>query len=294
MAMNIRQPVRAGSFYEESAPTCRHQATKLLDQATLPKGLSVKALRGGLVPHAGWSFSGRLAAMTFKALVAAGPVETFVLFGADHFGVVRQGEVFDSGVWLTPLGEALVDADLAAGLIADSGGLLRSNPDAHLHEHSLEVQIPLLQVLCPLSQIVPIAVPPTAQAVEIGRAVGESLARREANVRIVGSTDLTHHGGHFPAPGGHGAQGEKWTRGNDRRILDLIESMSADKVLLEAQEHGNACGAGAIAATIAACQALGAARGLTLQYTNSYQVMHELYPDDPDDTTVGYASVVFG
>lgn len=289
--MNIRHPVRSGSFYEASAASCRLHANRLLDSCPLPDDLPGR-LYGGLVPHAGWTYSGKLAAMTFKALAAAGPPETVVLFGADHVGVVRRGEVYDAGIWQTPLGEVRINEDIAAALLA-SGDCVRSNPEAHAHEHSLEVQVPLLQALAPSARIVPVAVPPTELAVEIGHAVGKVLAERFADVPVVGSTDLTHHGGHFPAPGGRGKVGEEWTRNNDRRMLDLIEAMEVEKIIPEAHTHMNACGAGAIAATVAASKAAGASKGICLEYTNSYEIVHAMSPDDPDDTTVGYASVVF-
>lgn len=289
--MNIRHPMRAGAFYEESPSSCRHHATKLIEEAKLPEDLPDR-LFGGLVPHAGWMYSGKLAALTFKALAASGPIETVVLFGADHVGAVRQGEVYDSGVWRTPLGDAEVDADLAAALLKAGSGL-RANPQAHAHEHSLEVQVPLLQVVAPAARIVPIAVPPTDLAVAVGEAVGKVLAERYPHVQVVGSTDLTHHGGHFPAPGGHHRKGVEWTVANDQRMIRLVEAMEVSKIIPEARERSNACGAGAVAATVAACRALGARRGLCLQYTNSYEIVHAIYPSDLDDTTVGYASVVF-
>ncbi len=288
--MNIRQPVRAGTFYESSAPSCRRHALKLLDLADPPPDLP-RPLYGGLVPHAGWMFSGRLAARTIRALAAERP-GTIVLFGADHVGTARLGEVYDSGVWRTPLGDVEVDADLAAALIA-AGTDLRSNPPAHDHEHSLEVQIPLLREALPDVKILPIAVPPLPIAVQIGETVGKLLREQHPTARVLGSTDLTHHGGHFGSPGGRGEQSEAYTRVNDRRILDRIEALDAEAIVPEAQQHMNACGGGAIAATLAAVRALGAERGIVLEYTNSYKVVHELYPADPDDTTVGYASVVF-
>jgi MEMO1 family protein len=289
--MNIRLPMYAGAFYESSASSCRHHVDRLLEAADLPSGLPLK-LHGGLVPHAGWTYSGAVAARTFKALAQAGPMETVVLFGADHRGAAARGEVFDSGLWRTPLGEVRVDEELASAVLAASPEL-RANPRAHAQEHSIEVQLPLLQAVAPAAKIVPIAVPPTPAAVEIGQAVGATLARQFPAARVVGSTDLTHHGGHFGSPGGVGAQGERWTRQNDRRMLERVEAMDAAGVLAEAEERGNACGAGAIAAAIAACKAMGATRGIVLRYTNSYEVIHAQYPDDLDDTTVGYASVVF-
>ena len=288
--MNIRQPVRAGMFYESSPTSCRLHAEKLIDAAELPDDLPDKVF-GGLVPHAGWMYSGRLAAMTFKAVARSQP-QTIVLFGADHVGTVEIGEVYESGVWRTPLGEVRVDKELAAALLLSSDSL-RANPKAHAQEHSLEVQAPILQAISPDVMIVPIAVPPIDLAVEIGQAVGNCLANWPGNVCIVGSTDLSHHGGHFPAPGGKGAQGQAWTTQNDQRIIDLIEKMDAAGVIIEAASRRNACGAGAIAATIAACSRLGAKAGRCLEYTNSYRVIREIYPQETDDTTVGYASVIF-
>ena len=76
-------------------------------------------------------------------------------------------------------------------------------------------------------------------------------------------------------------------------MLDLVETMAAEKIVPEATERRNSCGAGAIAAAITACRQLGASRGLVLAYTNSYEISHAIRPNYADDTTVGYASVVF-
>jgi len=296
--MTTRQAYSAGSFYASSPDQCRTDAADLLATAPVPDDIP-DVLYGGLVPHAGWPYSGALAALTFKALCAAGDVDTFVLFGADHFGTVRMGEVYPAGAWDTPLGEIAIDEDLAAALVA-ADGPLRANPPAHdLHaaygraEHSIEVQLPLVKAVAPKAKIVPIAVPPTAQAVQIGQAVADVLVNAPGRTVVVGSTDLTHHAGHFPAPGGRGEVGERWSRANDRRMLDLTQAMDETATIDEAAAHSNACGAGAITASIAACKRLGATRGRCLQYTNSYEVIRAATPHIADDTTVGYASVVF-
>ena len=289
--MNIRQSVRAGSFYDAPPEKCRRHAEDLLAQADLPKDLPPR-LFGGLVPHAGWVFSGAVAARTLKALAATGDVGTLVLFGADHTGSVRHGEVYDSGAWNTPLGDVRIDEKLAAAILK-SGDCLRANPGAHDFEHSIEVQVPLIQVLWPEAMIVPVAVPPSPLAGEVGRTVGWALRQGFPRARVVGSTDLTHHGGHFGSPGGRGKAGVEWAEINDRRMLDIIERMDAEAVVPEAQARQNSCGAGAIAAAIAACAEMGASRALVLQYTTSYRVMRETYAGGLDYTTVGYASVVF-
>lgn len=289
--MAIRPAVVADRFYEGSPAACQRHAEALLEAAELPEDLP-ENLYGGLVPHAGWVFSGGVAALTISALARAQSPQTLVLFGADHTGNVQLGEVFADGAWQTPLGEAGIDSELAGAVLQDQD-LFRRNPEAHSREHSLEVQVPLIQQALPEARLLPVSVPPTPSAVEIGRAMGRRVRERGEAVRILGSTDLTHHGGHFGNPGGRGPEGVQWARKNDRRILELIENMDAEAVIEEAGQHQNACGAGAIAASIAACRELGAGKGILLKYTDSYEVIHRMYPGDPDDTTVGYASVVF-
>jgi len=289
--MTVRPPYQAGAFYERIPATCRFQAEQLFDSAELGKDLPGR-LYGGLVPHAGWMYSGRLAALTLKAIYTSISPNTFVLLGADHIGRAELGEVFEGKAWQTPLGQVQINEDLAAAIIK-ADRLLRGNSQAHSHEHSIEVQIPLLQVLDPQIRIVPITVPPSGSAGQIGEAIASVLKDWPEPVSIVGSTDLTHHGGHFPSPGGSGKAGVQWAVKNDQRMISLIEQMQADRIVPEALKHGNACGAGAIAATISACRKLGATRGICLEYTNSYEVVHAMVPDEQNDTTVGYASVVF-
>jgi hypothetical protein len=279
-------------FYESSPASCRRHVEELLQEAHVPDELPPR-LYGGVVPHAGWVYSGGLAALTLKSLISAGARKTIVLFGADHTGAVRMGEVYAAGAWRTPLGEARVDEDLAQIVLAFGKSCCRENPDAHENEHSIEVQVPFIQVLAPETMILPIAVPPSPMAIEIGQAVAQAVRDQADEVAIVASTDLSHHGGHFPAPGGRGQVGEQWTRRNDRRIIDLAEAMDANSVIPETCKHMNACGAGAMTAAIAACRVLGAQKGICLEYTNSYVITHKRYPHELDDTTVGYASIVF-
>ena len=288
---DTRQSIVSGTFYESSPQRCHVHASALLESACIdncPQG----DIRGGLLPHAGWTFSGQLSAMTLKALSGPQIPATVVLFGADHTGSVQLGEVYDTGSWNTPLGQISIDTQ-AANALLDYGTPFRANRTAHMHEHSIEVQLPLLQVLCPNAKILPIAVPPDERAVEIGRCLVAALDGLDYRWVIAGSTDLTHHGGHFPAPGGTGQNGLDYSVSNDLKILELIEAMRAEDIVPHARAHHNACGAGAIAATIAACRELGATAGHTLKYTNSQEVMRQIAPDQHDDTTVGYASVVF-
>jgi AmmeMemoRadiSam system protein B len=290
--MNIRKPYRAGSFYQADPHLCRQEAQALLRQVVLPADLPA-VVHGGLAPHAGWVFSGAVAAVTLSALARCGRLERVVMFGADHWGLAA-GSVYDQGAWQTPLGQVSIDEELAGELLA-SCPLLRSDPQAHLREHSLEVQLPLMQALTEASRlrIVPILVRPDGDAAEIGRQVGRLLRRKFPQAGLVGSTDLTHYGPQYGfIPAGAGPEGLKWADRNDRRLLELAQAMQADQIVPQADRHHNACGAGAVAATVAACAEMGAAAGLLLQYATSAEIMLRVYHATSDDA-VGYAAMVF-
>lgn len=294
--MTVRTPFRAGSFYDAEPDACRKHAQHLIDAAELPGDLPGLCL-AGLVPHAGWSFSGRLAALTLKAVLRDPLPETLILFGADHTGASHSGkpagQVYPGEAWQTPPGELAVDVDLAQALLEhpQAGLLLAANPQAHAREHSIEVQLPLIQLLAPDVKILPITMPSASVAIEAGQAIA-AATQGGPRVAFVGSTDLTHHGGHFGNPGGYGEDSEAFARRNDQRMLDCIRSLAVDEILPEAQSHHNACGPGAIAATLAAARQLGATDVRVLAYTNSYEIVRQQMPHVRDDTTVGYASVV--
>lgn len=251
----------------------------------------------GAVPHAGWMYSGRTAARVFRNIaekrgLGDGSGVTFVLFGAVHVGRFRHAAVYPDGAWRTPGGAVAVDAALAEAIVAAAGGLITVSPDAHEGEHSIEVQVPLLHELLPAARIVPIAAPPTRDAPEVGRAVGAVAARWEAGpVLVVGTTDLTHYGLNYGfAPAGFGPSAQAWMEANDRRLIDRAQALDAPGVLEEAAAHHNACGPGALAATIAAAQAMGADEGGLVEYTTS----HAARPDEEFTMAVGYAGLLFG
>ena len=290
--MNIRPPFRANQFYPGQPHECRAQAEQLLEAVTLDETLPEK-LVGGICPHAGWMYSGALASATLKALATQATAPVIVLLGADHTGLAAGGAVYSRGAWATPLGELDIDEDLADRVLAIDGRFADC-PAAHAQEHSLEVLVPFIQVLWPGCKLLPIMIEPAPDAAQLGETLGKVAAERGDEILFVGSTDLTHHGGHFPAPGGRGLAGVSYTEDNDQRMIELMKSLSAEEVIAEATHSSNACGAGAIAATVAACRASGATSGMCLGYDNSYQIVRRIAPYETDETTVGYASVVFG
>lgn len=290
--MQIRHPVAAGRFYEASESACKASLSQCIPQSLDREDLP-KRIVAGVVPHAGWIFSGSVTGQVFRAIAQQSQPEVFVLFGAMHRSLGEWGLMFSRGQWRTPLGDAPVD-DRLAERVAAGTNLIQVNARVHAEEHSLEVIVPFIQQLFPSAKILPIAVPPVSQAHRIGRAVGQVLAAEDAPAVCIGSTDLTHYGpGYGFTPQGRGRAGIDWAkRVNDKRIIDLMVQMRDDQIVAEANANSNACGAGAVAATVAAAKELGAGRGLLLAHISSAEVTQQLWGQESSES-VGYAGVVF-
>ncbi|GMV96488.1 MAG: AmmeMemoRadiSam system protein B [Phycisphaerae bacterium] len=293
--MMLRSPAVAGLFYPASAKQCRLQIEQCLAEARTagtppPPGFQAT---GGIAPHAGWMFSGAVAGQVVELLARDPTVETFVVFGAVHRRMGPAAAVYGRGGWNEPLGDILIDEELAAAC-TERSNLIVEDPEAHRAEHSIEVEVPFIQYAAPKARLLPIMVPPSPAAPRVGAAVAEAAARLGRQVRFLGSTDLTHYGPRYGfLPRGSGAEGLAWARDvNDRRMIELMVNLKADEVVVEAARSRNACGAGAIAAVIAACRTAGADRGHLLRHTNSSEVCPGRGGEMED--AVGYAGVVFG
>lgn len=291
--MQVRDPIAAGRFYAAGESACRADLGRCIPQAIERKDLPQRIV-AGIVPHAGWIFSGSVAGEVFRAIAQQSQPEVFVLFGAMHRSFGQSGMMFARGIWKTPLGEVCVD-DRLAERITGGTNLVEAKPDVHADEHSLEVIVPFVQHLFPSAKILPIAVPPIQQACEIGRAVGRILASEDTPAVCIGSTDLTHYGpGYGFAPQGPGKAGIDWAKQvNDRRIIKLMLQMRGDEIVAEAQGNANACGSGAVAATIGAAGQMGAAKGVLLSHICSAEVTERLWGETSSES-VGYAGIVFG
>ena len=184
-----------------------------------------------------------------------------------------------------------MDEELATAVLEAGAGLLIDSPEAHSGEHSAEVQVPFIQHLFPEAKILSILIPPDEDAARAGEVVGRAVGAAQRSVAVVGTTDLTHYGKMYYgfAPAGTGDQALEWVRVNDERVIDLVLAMQAEEIVAETTAHRNACGGGAIAATVAAARTLGAEKGYLLEYTTSHHVM----PRGPATDFVGYAAVVF-
>jgi len=253
-----------------------------------PEGLD--RVIAGVVPHAGWFFSGATAAKVFLTIKAKHSPRTFILLGAVHVPGVWKNSLYGTGSWDTPLGPVKVDEEVSGILAGNMRDLLVSDPAAHRDEHSIEVQTAMIKHLFPEAMIVPIAVPPNKDAVKLGQAIGRLVKEKGLDAVIVGSTDLTHYGDNYGfSPAGYGKHGYEWMLENDRRMIDLALSMKPEEILREALAHRNACGAGAMSAAVAAAKEYGAGKGHLLQHVTSFDV----YPQGEFDMGVGYAAIVF-
>lgn len=291
--MQARKPVVAGQFYPGQHDSCVSAVHECLEEAIISEQLP-ETIVAGIVPHAGWTFSGGLAALVFAAIKQQHEkVNTFVIFGAAHGYFGALAAVGDKGAWATPIGEVVIDEELADAVL--STGRAVSDPNAHLCEHSIEVQVPFIQDLFPGAKIVPILVPPTEQAVELGTRVGQLVSQQEGKkVVCVGSTDLTHYGPRYGfVPMGTGKYALEWAKNvNDKKFIDLALNLKPVELFASAVKDGNACGPGAASATVSAAKKLGSKRGLLLGHTTSNEVMLKKMGATGADA-VGYAGIVF-
>ncbi|MGB2987799.1 MAG: AmmeMemoRadiSam system protein B [Phycisphaerae bacterium] len=290
--MIIREPVVAGQFYPAQPDRCRAELLELL--AVGSSGVETgKRLLGGLVPHAGWLYSGTVAAKVFNTLKSSRLPDVIVLVGGVHRHHGREAALFSTGRWETPLGPVDVDNRLAERILGYTN-LIVDDAYAHENEHSIEVQMPFVKHLFPKAKVVPIMVPVTSAAHEVGEALGRTLSAYKYDALIVGTTDLTHYGPHYGfIPQGIGAKANAWAKEiNDRRFIDLVCALKSTEVVPEAIEHKNACASGATAATLAAVTLLGATKGVLLDHTTSDEALAGQTPGETHDS-VGYAAVVF-
>ena len=290
--MQTRKPVAAGRFYPGSQDACLAELAECLGERSLPANLP-ETIIAGIVPHAGWAYSGALAALVFAAVKKQNKsVDTFVIFGAAH-RYYGEPAVYDKGAWQTPLGEITIDEELARDVLQSGSGI--SELRAHSVEiNSIEVQIPFIQHLFADAKILPILTPPAQISVQLGDSLGAIAKESGKKIVFIGSTDLTHYGpGYGFTPKGDSEKGIEWAhKVNDAEFINFVLQMQPDKILDTAERNYNACGAGAAAAAVAAAKQLGKNKGILLAHTNSNTIIAQKMGSGSSES-VGYAAIVF-
>ena len=254
---HVRRPA-AREFYPGD---CRVQLDSFVAGFHPPEEITGPLL-GAAVPHAGWSYSGQVAARTLACFQSTPPPDTIVIFGTVHVGAGRHA-LYPSGEWETPLGHIPVDESASTAIREKAGNLLVTDEYAHRYEHSIEVLAPMVKHFFPQAAIVPILVLPETTAVDVGATAAEALPERDRTAIFLASSDLTHYGPEYGlAPVGSGPEALAWMHTNDQRLITALCRQPAEDILQEALEHRNACGPGALAALKAAMQTRNAGEGI--------------------------------
>lgn len=283
--MEMRKPMMAGSWYPGTAEACRREIEAFL----LAPGMAATAARpltGGIVPHAGWFYSGDVACNVISRL-ARGPAPDTVLVYGMHLRPTDPRFIMARGAWETPLGPLAVDAELAAALMANFDFEVET-PRHFSHDNTIELQLPFVRHFFGDVRILPVGVPPAAATLDLARAVAAAAAGLGRSLKVLGSTDLTHYGANYGfMPRGGGPAALAWVRDeNDRRIVETMLQMAPAAVIDEALTRHNACCAGAAAAAIETARQLGAGQAELVAYTTSHD-------KSPGSSFVGYAGIVF-
>jgi len=184
----IRKPAVAGQFYPANKDELKNQIASFLNNAEIVD--AEKDLRILIVPHAGYTYSGQVAAWGFKQLENKN-YQKVIILGASHRAYFDKAGVYDKGKWQTPLGNIDIDENVAENLINQSNNI-SSNLAVHEQEHSLEVEIPFIQTVLPNAEIVPILL--GHQNKQVIDDLAQTITNKfDNNTLLVISTDLSHY-----------------------------------------------------------------------------------------------------
>lgn len=275
-AKMVRKPFVSGQFYPEDKIQLEKDIKNYLNLAKIPE-IKDKII-GIISPHAGYPYSGKVAAHSYK-IIKDLEVNTIILLGPSHQASFQGFALYEKGSWQTPLGEVIIDEEIAKELKSKCL-YLKDLKEAHNYEHSLEVQIPFLQVIYKDFKIVPImALFPTYEECEnLAKAISEVLKNSNKKIIFLISSDL-YHGYSY-----------KECVETDKKTLNYIEKLdpkSFYQALLK--EEIQACGGFPMLIGILVAKNLSEkAKAIILNYTNSNDVMGV-----KTGYCVGYSSVVF-
>ena len=283
MEYDVRLPAHAGTFYPASAEdlvaAIEESFKHPLGPGGIPAGGGSKPLPASYVaPHAGYMYSGPVAAHTYFDLSTRVKPEVVLILGPNHTGLGLPVSVWPKGVWKTPLGEVEVDHE-AVRLLARHSAIAAPDVEAHIYEHSVEVQIPFLQyTLGGDFKIVPVVV--KHQNLEVSERIARAYAkmRRENygdRILLISTSDLNHY------------EPYEVTVKKDMAVLESLGSGSPEEVFRTIERlRVSACGPAPLATAVEAARLLGG-RARILKYANSGDVTGE------KSWVVGYPAVVF-
>lgn len=282
----IRRPAVAGTFYEWDPDSLKRRIEwcfkHQLGPGRIPDVLGNKReIKGVIAPHAGYLYSGPIAAHSFAKIVEDGFPETFLILCPNHTGMGSGVSTMMEGQWETPLGSVEIDSEFTEEMMHNAP-IIDSEPSAHLQEHSCEVQIPFLQYLADKWEenfkIVPICIwmQDLQTTTEIGNSIALTSKKMARDVLVIASTDFTHY------------KPQKIAYNTDRQVLEAI-SLLDEKLMMKRVNELNVtmCGYGPVAANMVYSKAVGARKVEILKYATSGDITGD------HNAVVGYASAAF-
>jgi MEMO1 family protein len=280
----IRKPAVAGHFYPKHADILRHTVDGFMEIGTESK------VRGRIIglmsPHAGYTFSGQVAAYAYRE-IRGKQYDTVVILGPSHYVRLRGASVGMWDAYETPLGIVPVNKDLAESLL-DVGEPFLFSKDAHIREHSIETQLPFLQRVLRDFDIVPLVMGGSASS-EL-RKISEAIANimKGKNVLLVASSDMSHYPAYRDA------------MEVDKRTLSVIKAFNPEQVFrseAQALQSGvenlstTLCGLGSVVTVMTVAKELGGNAATVLHYANSGDVEYNGHKEKR--RVVGYGAVAF-
>ncbi len=276
-----RQPAVAGQFYELTPEELRSRIEwcfkHSLGPGIIPKPSGSRRVesKGFMVPHAGYIYSGPVAAHAYLRIAEEGRPETFIILGPNHTGAGAPVSVYPEGEWITPLGSVPVDKELANEIVKRSR-TAKLDVAAHESEHSIEVQLPFLQYLFSNFKIVPITMlyqtPKVSE--DLAKSILEAVNELGRDVTVIATSDMSHYEPHEIAVR------------KDRMALEKIMRLDAEGLYNVALDRNiSMCGVGPVMTMIIISKELGASSGELLKYATSGDITGE------KSWVVGYASL---
>ena len=279
--LNLRKPAVAGSFYDGDSKSLNIQIKNCFLSKIGPGEVPLVNLKkqnnviGLISPHAGYMYSGPVAANGFYKIALDGKPDTIIILGPNHRGFGEEVSIMAEGKWKTPLGELEINTDIAEDILRNSK-IIKNDKKAHQYEHSIEVQLPFIQYIFGNNiKFVPICM--TRQDIntdiEIARSICSSAV--DKNILIIASSDFTHY------------ETQEYAENVDKQAINAILEFNPKK-LYDMIYHQNLtmCGPGPITVMLIACETLGAKKAELLKYATSGDVSG-MY-----DQVVGYASLI--
>ena len=291
MLEKIRRPAVAGQFYDGNEESLRESIEKcFLDNRgpkTLPKvNHRGKNIKGIIVPHAGLTYSGAIAAHSYNFLAQNGFADTFIILGPNHTGMGSGVSVITEGEWLTPFGTSKINEILGKQIRRD---IIDMDENAHKYEHSIEIQLPFLQFIVGSRNFdfVPISmsVQDVKTAKEVGYILSNVIKDSDEKVVIIASTDFTHAGFNYASMPPKGINVDEYAEKQDRLAIDKILNLDPEGLIQTVEQKSiTMCGYGPVAAMLYATKNLGAKKAELLKYGTSYEVQ-------PGKSCVGYGAI---